>query len=83
MRQRGLRFFRYDGGDNAWRSLLGYTRENRADRSCERISVNCDIAGKLIIGRETITPSVHGTAHRAYWLALLIGMGNFLFRTLT
>ena len=45
--------------------------------------MNCDIAGKLIIGRQTITPLVHATAHPAYWLTLLLCMGNFLFRTST
>jgi len=43
--------------------------------------VNCDITGKPIIGRDTITPLVRAAAHRAYWIALLFGMGTFLFRT--
>jgi len=79
MRQRGLTFFRYVGGNNAQCRLLDYKREYRADRSCERISVNCDTIGKPIIGRDTITPLVRAAAHRAYWIALLLGMGNFLF----
>jgi hypothetical protein len=79
----GLTFFRYVGGNNARRRLLDYTREYRADRSCERISVNCDITGKPIIGRDTITPLVRAAAHPAYWIALLLAMGNFLFRTST
>jgi hypothetical protein len=83
MRQRGLTFFRYVGGNNGRRRLLDYTREYRADRSCERISVNCDITGKPIIGRDTITPLVRAAARRAYWITLLLGMGNFLFRTST
>jgi hypothetical protein len=83
MRQRGLTFFRYVGGNNARRRLLDYTREYRADRSCERISMNSDFTGKPIIGRDTITPLVRAAAHRAYWTALWLGMGNFLFRTST
>jgi hypothetical protein len=79
MRQKGLTFFRYVGGNNAQPRLLDSTREYRADRSCERISVSCDITGKLIIGRNTIAPLVRAAAHRAYWIALLLGMGNFLF----
>ena len=83
MRQRGLTFFRYVGGNNAGRRLLDYTRGYRADRSCERISVNSDITGKPIIGKDTITPLMRAAAHSAYWIALLLGMGNFLFRTST
>jgi hypothetical protein len=30
-----------------------------------------------------MTPLVHAAAHRAYWLALLPGVANFLFRTST
>jgi len=83
MRQKGLTFFRYVGGNNARRRLLDSTLEYRADRSCERISVSCDITGKLIIGRDTIAPLVRAAALRAYWIVLLFGMGNFLFRTST
>jgi hypothetical protein len=45
--------------------------------------VSCDITGKLIIGRDTIAPLVRAAAHRVYWIALLLGMGNFRFRTPT
>jgi len=83
MRQRGLTFFRCVGGNNVRRRLLDYTREYRADRSCDRISVNCDITGKPLIGRDTITPLVRVAALRAYWIVLVLGMGNFLFRTST
>lgn len=83
MRQRRLRFFRCVGSNNVRRRLLDYTREYRADRSCERISVNCDITGKPLIGRDTITPLVRAAALRAYWIAIVLGMGNFLFRTST
>jgi hypothetical protein len=83
MRQRSLTFFRCVGGNNVRRRLLDYTRDYRVDWSCERISVNCDITGKPLIGRDTITPLVRAAAHPAYWKALLLGMGNFLFRTST
>lgn len=79
----GLGLFSYDGGNTTRYCLLGYTPDCRGDRSCERISVNCDTTGKPIIGRETITPLVHTTVHCvvAYWFVLLVSRRNSTFRT--